>query len=105
MMLTSRLKPAAGRLRHAVDITTADYLQLLDWTGRQLAPGKRGHISMHAPAILATIDRDPKRWSTRVAAFGSGWHRAAGSAQDLIALAEQMGQRWLKGIRLALKLA
>ncbi len=60
---------------------------------------------MHAPAILVTIDHDPKRWATRVAAFGSGWHRAAGSAQDLIALAEQMGQRWLKGIRLALKLA
>ncbi len=105
LMLTSRLKPAAGRLRPAVDLTTTDYLQLLDWTGRQLAPGKRGHIPMHAPAILATIDHDPKRWTTRVAAFDSGWHRAVGSAQDLIGLAEQMGQRWLKGIRLALKLA
>jgi hypothetical protein len=105
MVLTSRLRPAAGSLRPAVDITTADYLQLLDWTGRQLAPGKRGGISKHAPAILTTIDHDQKRWTIRVAAFGSGWHRAAGSAQDLIALAEQMGQRWLKGIRLALTLA
>jgi hypothetical protein len=33
-----------------------------------------------------------------------GWHRAAGSAQDLISIAERMGQQWLKGIRLALKL-
>jgi hypothetical protein len=60
---------------------------------------------MHAPAILAALDHDPKRWTTRVAAFGSGWHRVAGSAQDLIALAERMGQRWLKGVRLALTLA
>ena len=60
---------------------------------------------MLTPAILTTIDRDPKRWATHVAAFGGGWHRAAGSAQDRIALAERMGQRWLKGIRLALKLA
>lgn len=105
MVLTSRLRPAAGSLRPAVDLTTAEYLQLLDWTGRQLVPGKRGRIPMHAPAILATIDRDPKRWTTRVAAFGSGWHRAVGSAQDLIALAKQMGQRWLKGVRLALTLA
>ena len=103
-ILASQLKPAAGGLRPVVDITTADYLHLLDWTGRQLTAGKRGRISMHAPAILTTIDRDAQRWSTRVAAFGSDWHRAVGSAQDLIALAERMGQRWLKGIRLALML-
>jgi hypothetical protein len=40
----------------------------------------------------------------RVGAFGNGWHRAAGSAQDLIALAERLGQRWVKGVRLASKL-
>jgi hypothetical protein len=40
----------------------------------------------------------------RVEAFGSGWARAAGSAQDLIALAKRLGQRWMKGIRLAVKL-
>jgi hypothetical protein len=60
--------------------------------------------SPETPAILATIDHDVARWATRVTAFGSGWHRAAGSAQDLVAMAERMGQQWLKGIRLALKL-
>ena len=103
-MATSPLKPVAGSLRPAFTITTADYLHILDWTGRQLAPGKRGRIAPEAPAILANIDHDATRWATRVAAFGSGWHRAAGSAQDLIAIAERMGQQWLKGIRLALKL-
>ena len=34
-----------------------------------------GHDAAAKAAILATIDRDPKRWATRVAAFGSGWHR------------------------------
>ena len=85
-------------------LTTADYLQILDWTGRQLAPGKRGRIANEAPAILAVIDRDSRRWETRVRAFGSGWHRAAGSAQDLIALADRLGQRWMQGVRLALQL-
>ncbi len=103
-LLTAQLKPVAGSLRPAVNITTADYLHILDWTGRQLAPGKRGRISADAPAILATIDRDGTRWTTRVAAFGSGWHRAIGSAQDLLAIAERLGQQWLKGVRLALAL-
>jgi hypothetical protein len=103
-LATSSLKPIAGSLRPGLDIATADYLHILDWTGRQLAPGKRGRIAPEAPAILTSIDHDETRWATRVAAFGSGWHRAAGSAQDLIAIAERMGQQWLKGIRLALKL-
>ena len=103
-LATSPLKPVAGSLRPAFTITTADYLQILDWTGRQLAPGKRGRITPDAPAILATIDHDETRWATRVAAFGNGWHRAAGSAQDLIVIAQRMGQQWLKGIRLALTL-
>jgi hypothetical protein len=103
-LLTASLKPVAGSLRPAVDITTTDYLHILDWTGRQLAPGKRGRITPDAPSILTILDHDEKRWTIRVAAFGSGWHRAVGSAQDLIAIAERMGQQWLKGIRLALKL-
>lgn len=102
--LTRRLGPIMGNLRPNFDLSTADYLQVLDWTGRMLAPGKRGRIAEDAPAVLAVIDRDAGRWTTRVSAFGSGWARAAGSAQDLIALAERLGQQWLKGIRLAVRL-
>jgi hypothetical protein len=85
-------------------LTTADYLQILDWTGRTLAPGKRERIADDAPAVLSVIDRDAERWALRVGGFGNGWVRVAGSAQDLMALAERIGQRWLKGIGLALQL-
>ncbi len=102
--LTRPLGPIMGKLRPNFDLSTADYLQALEWTGRVLAPGKRGRIEEDAPAILAIIDRDADRWTNRVSAFGSGWARAAGSAQDLIAIAERLGQRWLKGIRLAVTL-
>lgn len=102
--LSQPLGPIIGNLRPSLSLTTADYLQILDWTGRQLAPGKRGRITGNAPAILEVIDHGAARWAARVGAFGSGWHRAAGSAQDLIALAERLGQRWMKGLRLASKL-
>lgn len=92
-----------GRLPN-FGLSVADYLQVLEWTGRTLAPGKRGRIAEDTPAILSIIDRDPNRWATRVGAFGSGWARAAGSAQDLMALAERLGQQWVRGIRLALQL-
>ena len=41
----------------------------------------------------------------RVKAVGSGYWRVVGDAADLIATAERLGQRWLKGIGLARQLA
>lgn len=98
------LRPIAGSLRTGLTVSAADYLQILDWTGHALAPGKRGRVSHEAPAILSVIDRDAERWALRVGGFGNGWIRAAGSAQDLIAMAQRIGQLWLKGIGLALRL-
>lgn len=103
-VLNRPLPPIAGDLRPNFALSTEDYLHALEWTGRMLAPDKRGRIANDAPAILSVIDRDAARWKNRVAAFGSGWSRAVGSAQDLMALAERLGQRWLKGIRLAVAL-
>ncbi len=60
---------------------------------RQLAPGKWGRISPHASDVLNIIDHDSSRRITRVAAFGGGWYRAVGSAQDLIAWAERLGRK------------
>lgn len=85
-------------------LTTADYLQLLDWTGRQLAPGKRGRITGDAPACLRGLETNPEHWTTRVRGVGNGYWRAIGSAEQLIALAQRIGQRWLKGLKLAERL-
>jgi hypothetical protein len=58
----------------------------------------------HRTAILLVIDSDAQRWAARVEGFSRGWVHAAGAAHALIALAERIGQLWLKGVRLALKL-
>ena len=103
-ILTKPLGPILGVLRPPLALTTADYLQVLDWTGRQLAPGKRGRLTGDAPACLRSIDIDPTCWTTRVRGIGSGYWRAVGSAEQLIALAKRLGQQWLKGLRLAERL-
>ena len=102
--LSNRLGPILGVLQPPLAITTADYLQLLDWTGRQLAPGKRGRITGKSPACLQPAGANPKHWANRVRAVGSGYCRAVGSAEQLIELATHIGQRWLKGLRLAERL-
>ncbi len=102
--LRTGLGPILGVLQPPLAITTADYLQLLDWTGRQLAPGKHGRIAGEVPTCLHGLDRTPERWTTRVRAIGSGYWRVVGNAEQLVELALQIGLRWLKGLRLAERL-
>ena len=102
--LRTGLGPILGVLQPPLAITTADYLQLLDWTGRQLAPGKHGRIVGEVPTCLHGLDRTPERWTTRVRAIGSGYWRVVGNAEQLVELALQIGLRWFKGLRLAERL-
>lgn len=102
--LTAPLKPIFGLLPAPLALSSGDYLQLLDWTGRQLHPGKRGHLSANAPLALQTLDRDPARWTARVKGIGNGYWRVVGTADDLLAWAAAIGLRWLKGARLAARL-
>ena len=47
-----------------------EYLQLLDWTGRQLKPGKRGSVLKSAPLILERLNLSPELWLQVVEQFG-----------------------------------
>lgn len=59
-------------------LSVADYLQLLDWTGRQLARGKRGSIPQHLAPILERTGIVPTQWLAVVGKFGRAFHRVAG---------------------------
>ena len=53
-----------------VFMSLAQYLQLLDWTGRQLKPGKRGAIPRNAPPILDRLNLSAEVWLHAVEHFG-----------------------------------
>jgi len=99
---TTRLEPVAGRTSvERLSIRTSDYLELVDWTGRQWRPGKVGVIAASEPGVLARLGIEPGHWTTQVREVGSGYWRAIGSVNALLERASAMGQRWLKGLGLA----
>ena len=85
----------------AACLSLGEYLRLVDWTGRQLAPGKRGVIRGAVPACLHSLGADRQRWADEVRGVGSRYWRAVGSAQALVELAASLGQPWMKGIGFA----
>ena len=59
-------------------MTTADYLQLLDWTARQIVGGKRGSTPADAPPIFARLRIKPEVWCELVTNFGILFSLVAG---------------------------
>ncbi|MGH8108951.1 MAG: hypothetical protein ACREO1_09595, partial [Arenimonas sp.] len=68
--LQQSLKPVAGRLVAFLPIRLDDYIDLVQWTGKQVRPDKRGAIPVDAPSVLKRFDSKPERWATRVKAIG-----------------------------------
>ncbi len=100
------LEPVAGiRGLCVLPMTQAEYLSLVDYTGRQIRADKRGTLEGQAPAALARLGYRPEVWTRQVLAVKSDFSRAMGAVECLIAKAAEMGQYWLRGIATARWLA
>lgn len=84
-----------------LSIPLSKYLELLDWTGRQLRTDKRGHIPSHLTPILERIGLDSGTWCELVGKFGRCFKRAAGRHEALAAEAERRQQSYLQAPGLA----
>jgi hypothetical protein len=60
-----------------------EYLELLDWTGRQAATGKTGTIPSHLAPILQRLGIIPDGWCELATGFGRLFHRVAGSTASV----------------------
>ena len=79
-----------------LSISLREYLQLLDWTGREIRSGKRGSIPKHLAPILTRIGLDASGWCELVETFGKRFKRVIGTPSHLQDEAQRRGQRWLQ---------
>ncbi|AKS41000.1 hypothetical protein [Wenzhouxiangella marina] len=102
-LLNRPLKPVAGLDANApLGMSESSYLDLVEWTGEQAHPLKRGKLEAptqdNPPDILWSLAKHPKQWLRRVQGTESRYYRAIGSAEALMAKAAEIGQRWMKGV-------
>ena len=60
-----------------------DYLELLDWSARQVAPGKRGKTSENLPPVLKRLGLDRDSWCELVSDFGKLFCSVAGRPEQV----------------------
>jgi hypothetical protein len=78
-----------------------NYIELVDFTGREWHAGKRGRIESTEPKALTKLGLDKDHWTTRVKGIGSGYWRVVGELEELVDKAKEMAQRTLFGTGLA----
>ena len=90
------LMPLVGvRSFHLPGISAAEYIELVDFTGRELHAGKRGQIEASEPRALTKLGLNKNHWTTRVKGIGSGYWRVVGDFEELIDKAKEISQRTL----------
>jgi len=78
-----------------------DYLELLDWTGRNVREDKRGSIPAHLAPILERLHINANNWLATIREFESGFGRVVGRVQKISQAAQRLGRRWLYGMNQA----
>jgi hypothetical protein len=109
-LATSPVARAQGGAHTVLGMGFADYLELLEWTGKCVVEGRvkgsaprdrveRGVLPASARPVLERMELDAENWVGTVEKYGSLYHRVAGKVENLKRKAQEMGQQWLFGQR------
>ena len=72
-------------------ISLGDYLQLLDWTGRQIRSGKRGAIPQNVDPLFERLGISGELWVDCVMNFRKWFRSSVGRPKSMEASAESRG--------------
>ncbi len=75
------------------NLTEGDYIELVDFTGREWLSAKRGRIESIEPKALTKLRLDKDHWTARVQGIGSGYWRVVVELEELFDNANEMAQR------------
>ena len=94
------IQSESGR-RGILQMTAAEYFDLVDKSGRMVRSHKRGAIDADLEPILRRIGANPDAWFDTVSHFGSNFRLSAGLVSSLRHYADRLGRRWLQGAAMA----
>ncbi len=81
-----------------------DYLELVDWAGRQITRNKRGYIPAHVPPLLTRLRMDAAPVLEYLGHVDQLAFGALGPVSMLRTFAQSIGQRFIKGHALSRRL-
>ncbi len=75
-------------------VSLAEYLELVDVTGRMISEGKRGAIPSHLAPVLARLELRTETWVGSVEGYATIFQRIAGKRDRMVEVAKEAGRKW-----------
>ena len=94
-LIGARLQPDVK----GIAFNVADYLELVDWTGRQIRENPSGKIESDAPAILTRLSISPTHWVYLSTQFESRFKGLVGTVESLKRSFKQFGLKRSPNLR------
>jgi len=91
------LRPFAEQEENGIPFNLKDYLELVDWGGREVKRHKRGYIPAHVPPILTRLKMDGAPVLDYLAKDDLPGFGALGPVSMLKAYARSVGRKFIKG--------
>ena len=84
---------------HSIGFTLRDYIELVDWAGRQLRDDKRGAISPDTPPILYRLGIDPGAYVDHIKGeHQEQYPRMLGRLEKIQQACDELKQCFIKGM-------
>ena len=93
----SCLRPFTEKEEDGIPFNLSDYLELVDWGGREIKRNKRGYIPASAPPILARLKMDASPVLDYLAKDAIPSFGALGPISMLRTFAKSVGRSFIKG--------
>jgi putative transposase len=93
----SCLRPFAEHEDDGIPFGLKDYLELVDWGGREIKYNKRGYIPTHTPPVLARLRMDALPILDYLGKSDQATFSALGPVSRLRAFAQSLGRCFVKG--------
>ena len=93
----SWLRPFAEQDENGIPFGLKDYLELVDWGGREIKYNKRGYIPAHKPPILTRLKMDAAPVLDYLSRADQPVFGAMGPVSKLRAFAQSVGRSFIKG--------
>lgn len=90
-----------GEQEGYLSMELSEYLELLDWTGRELQGEKGGKIPANLAPLLQRLELNTDLWVGMIEAYGNWFYRYVAPARLMKRAARKAGLCWFKGVRAA----
>ncbi|MEC6816067.1 Mobile element protein [Photobacterium toruni] len=80
-----------------IGVAFADYLELIDWTGRCIRNDKKGFIASNQPKILQQLGITADAWFEHSEQFMERYANVSGKWSRMCAFKQHAGGHWCKG--------